>query len=118
MLEVARGKNIYRTLARADLTKTLPFESNTYDAVTSSGVFLQGHVGAECVSELARILLPGGFLVCTVRPTFFEATKGDWTKAIADAGMNLVLIDRLPYKPVPKGDPPFLGYFLTCVKRR
>ena len=85
MLEVARRKGDYRTLVQADLTKTLAFESNTYDAVTSSGVFLQGHVGAECVSELARILVPGGFMVFTVRPTFYEETKSDWAAAMEDA---------------------------------
>ena len=117
MLDVARTKDIYSDLALADLTKPLEIQSMTYDAITSCGVFLQGHVGAECIPELARILVSGGFMCFSVRPTFYEETKDEWATSIESAGMAIVSIDLLPYKRVPEGQAPFLGYFLTCVKK-
>ena len=121
MLDVARAKNIYRKLTRADLTSTLEVEDSAYDAVVSSGVFLQGHVGPEAIPELARVLKPGGIMCFTVRPTFYEETKEKWHKGLETSGMILSSVDMLPYgrhcaKEGEKEGAEFLAPMLTCVK--
>lgn len=66
MISVARSRDIYRRLYVADLNKPLALEDQSYDAAISSGTFTHGHVGAEPVAEIFRVLRPGGLLACTV----------------------------------------------------
>jgi hypothetical protein len=54
---------------------THAFTDAMYDGVVSSGTFLQGHVGPEALPELCRVLRPGGFMVFSMRPNYFDATK-------------------------------------------
>lgn len=63
MLEKAsKKKGLYQELKVADLTKPVPFEDSTFDAVVSCGVFTAGHVHKEALAELARVTRPGGVL--------------------------------------------------------
>ncbi len=66
MLAVAARKQVYRALAEADLN--LPFgpPQPRYDAVVSAGTFVHGHVGGEGFAALARLLTPGGIMVCAI----------------------------------------------------
>lgn len=69
MLEVARGKGLYRKLMIGDLTKTLDIPDGSYDAVISCGTFTHGHVGPECFPELLRTTRPGAVFACgTIGP--------------------------------------------------
>ena len=112
MLDVARDKGCYGRLEQADLKQPLSaFADCTYDAVTCSGVFLQGHVGAEAIPELARILKPGGVMVFSVRPNFFSETKSQWLDALEDSGCDVLSTDMLPY--TKNMDAPYL----SCRKR-
>ena len=112
MLDVARTKNCYGRLEQADLQQKLTaFADDTYDAMTCCGVFLQGHVGAEAIPELARILKPGGLMVFSVRPTFFEETEAQWLEALRSCGCDVLSTDMLPYAKGMKAP------FLSCRKR-
>lgn len=64
MLEIARGKALYRALMLGDLTQPLDLPDACYDAVVSCGTFTHGHVGPECFPELLRITRPGAVFVC------------------------------------------------------
>jgi predicted TPR repeat methyltransferase len=66
MISVARSRDIYRRLYVADLNKPLALDDQSYDAAISSGTFTHGHVGAEPITEIFRVLRPGGLLACTV----------------------------------------------------
>jgi predicted TPR repeat methyltransferase len=66
MLETAGSRGLFRALHRADLTRRLPMAEGAYDIVASSGTFTHGHIGAECLGELLRVLKAGGVLACTV----------------------------------------------------
>jgi len=66
MLKVARGKNVYRRLAEADMTAPLTLQDDAYDAAVCVGVFTNGHVGPDAIDELARVVRPGGTIVATV----------------------------------------------------
>ena len=72
MLEHAEKRGIYRRLIHADLTQTLPVDSDSFDAVISSGTFTLGHVGAEPIPELLRVLRPGGLLGCSIHKDIWE----------------------------------------------
>lgn len=72
MLEQAKGKGVYQSLNRADLTQRLDMPDDTYDAVISVGTFTLGHVGPEALDELARVTKPGGIVCFTVRDQAWE----------------------------------------------
>lgn len=67
MLEQARRKGVYQALHQADLTATLDFPDDRFDAIVSVGTFTCGHVGPEAFAELIRITRPGGYICFTVR---------------------------------------------------
>jgi SAM-dependent methyltransferase len=77
MLDVARGKGLYRTLMLGDLTKDLDLPDASYDAIISCGTFTHGHVGPECFPELLRITKPGAVFACgTIGPVLDGAGFG------------------------------------------
>jgi ubiquinone/menaquinone biosynthesis C-methylase UbiE len=78
MLKVARHKRVgdnavYRQLIEADLGEPIPIDDHHYDAVVSAGTFVSGHVDANALYELVRILRPGGVLVFTVADSHWGA---------------------------------------------
>ena len=76
-----RAKGAYDRLAEGDLTARLPFEDARFAGCVCAGVFTTGHVGAEGLDELLRVLRPGGVLVLTVK----DRTWGDGFAARVDA---------------------------------
>ena len=77
MLEKAREKDVYRNLTQADLNAPLAIDDGVYATVVCSGTFTQGHVGPEPLDELFRVLVPGGFLACTVHGKVWESMGFD-----------------------------------------
>ena len=73
MLAHARAKGGYARLHTLALGRDLPFADGQFAGVISTGVFTTGHVGAEGLPELIRILRPGGTLVLTVKTTLWDA---------------------------------------------
>ncbi|MBR8744976.1 class I SAM-dependent methyltransferase [Nocardiopsis sp. MG754419] len=72
MLDHARAKGVYRDLAKADLTRRLPLEDDSYDAVICVGTLTEGHVGPEAFDELIRVARPGAPIVVTVLDRIWE----------------------------------------------
>jgi len=79
MLDQASKKNIYQSLFQADLTKTLEFEDNAFDAIVCAGVFTCGHVGPEALFELIRVSKAGGYIAFTVREQEWDLLPYDKT---------------------------------------
>ena len=71
MLEQAKLKCCYSSLVEADVTKVLPFNSNSFGAVVSAGTFTHGHVGPSAFDELLRITKPGGLFVLSINTKVF-----------------------------------------------
>ena len=74
MLDKAKDKGVYHSLAKIDLNKEVPIASASYDAVTCIGTFTSTHVVPEALRELVRLTRSGGVVVFTVRDDYWEAT--------------------------------------------
>ena len=72
MLEEARRKDLYKEFQQMTLGEELGFETDSFDAVISVGVFTTGHAPAHAFDELARITKPGGFIVFSLRVDLYE----------------------------------------------
>lgn len=98
MLARAAARGAYARLHRLALGGPLPFADGQFGAVISTGVFTTGHVGAEALPELARILRPGGPMVLTVKTTVWD---GGFATALA-AMPGLSIVEQTdPYVSMP-----------------
>eukprot|EP00746_Dinoflagellata_sp_MGD_P012489 gnl/MRDRNA2_/MRDRNA2_126670_c0_seq1.p1 gnl/MRDRNA2_/MRDRNA2_126670_c0~~gnl/MRDRNA2_/MRDRNA2_126670_c0_seq1.p1 ORF type:complete len:258 (-),score=41.22 gnl/MRDRNA2_/MRDRNA2_126670_c0_seq1:196-969(-) len=89
MLAEAAKTGAYSTVTQGVLGEKLPFDSNSFDAVVSSGTFTEGHAPASSFDELVRITKPEGRIIFTLKcdikdrdgftKKFDELTaKGQW----------------------------------------
>lgn len=101
MLAIARAKGVYRHLHQLALGQTLPFTDGAYAGIVAAGVFTQGHVGAEGLSELVRICRPGGALVLTVKCALWEAGFAEAIAVEAAAGRLATVEATAPYVSMP-----------------
>ena len=97
MLEMAKKKNIYADLQIVNLQKPLPYDAESFDSITCSGVFVQAHCGPETLPHLTRILKKEGIIVATIRPAFFESTKQDWEREIRECACEIIEQLDVPY---------------------
>jgi SAM-dependent methyltransferase len=74
MLREAGKKGCYAALHQRTLGEPLNFETASFDAVLSVGVFARAHAPARSFEELIRITRPGGHIIFTLRPEFYVAT--------------------------------------------
>jgi SAM-dependent methyltransferase len=74
MLREAGKKGCYTALHQQTLGDSLTFETGSFDAVLSVGVFARAHAPARSFEELIRITKPGGHIIFTLRPEFYVAT--------------------------------------------
>ena len=97
MLAVADRRGIYQTLIEADLTNTLTMlTDDQFDAMICTGTFTHSHVGAECLAELWRILVPGGILACTVHHAIWDSSGFARTIAKMESAGDLRTVYRKP----------------------
>lgn len=100
MLQVAERSGAYETLSVANLSQHLDIPDRTYDVVVCVGTMTQGHVGPEAFDEFARIVKPGGFIISTVRDTFWKMNGyEDKVKSLDKAGkLKLVSAELEDYR--------------------
>jgi predicted TPR repeat methyltransferase len=73
MLEKAGKTGIYRRLFTTDLNSPpMDAPDTAYDAATCVGVFSFGHVMADAVDDILRVLKPGGSLVIGLNDHFYQ----------------------------------------------
>lgn len=72
MLEVSRGKGVYRELIEGDLTAALPMEDARYGGIVSAGTFTHGHVGPAALDELLRVSRNGALFCLGINATAFD----------------------------------------------
>ena len=96
MMDVARRTGAYGSLSQADLSQRLDQPSDLYDIIVCVGTMTQGHVGPEAFDEFVRIVKPGGFIISTVRETFWEKNGyKDKVKDLSSEGKVKLVSDNL-----------------------
>ena len=103
MLEKAKTKNIYADLKVVNLKVQLPYEPESFDSVISSGTFIPGHCGPECVPNIIQVLKRDCYFVTTVRTKLYEETKSEWERQIKECSCELVEETEVPYNDAAKG---------------
>lgn len=105
LIEEAKKKNIYKSLAVANLIDTIKFETNTFDVVMCIGFLVSGHMGSEPLDEFIRVLKPGGHLICSIGVNIFD-TDGFDKKIQQLQDDNIIQIDHVsePFVVVPKAN--------------
>ncbi len=106
MLREARAKGCYSEFHQMALGERLDFESDTFDAVISIGVFTLGHAPANAFEELCRITKRGGCVVVSLRPdTRAEQGYEEWQNKLTTRGAWSLVSVSEPFHPLPKGEP-------------
>ena len=72
MLRISEEKQLYRTLYKVDLTKSLDLIENDYGAVLSAGTFTSGHLGPEPLEGLLDIARTDALFVIGVKKAFYR----------------------------------------------
>ena len=108
MLSVAQREGRIDKAFLRNLNEKLEIGAECYDILASTGTFTHGHVGAGCLPELLALLVPGGYLICTVhRDVWDEGGFCTGLQALTDARVAKVLsreADRLfAYEEEPSG---------------
>lgn len=85
MLDVARGKQIYRTLFEGDVLQGLTLPHGLYQGAVSSGTFTNGHVGPVGVDTVLEAVRNGGWIVLAVNSQHY-----------ADAGFAAKMEELVP----------------------
>ena len=106
MLDVAKGKNVYKAFHRMALGGALDYQTGEFDAVISVGVFTQGHAPANSFDELARITKPGGLIVFSLRVDTYESAgfKQQQT-GMEESGVWQLTEMTGEFQPLLKGEP-------------
>ena len=80
MLGVAKSRDCYCSLVQADYSQPLQFKSESVNGIISIGVYRKSFKDVF-ISEMLRILKPGGCMVFSCRPVYFEEVS-DSVKAL------------------------------------
>jgi SAM-dependent methyltransferase len=86
MLALAANKKKYRDLRQMTLGEPLDFADDHFAAVSSAGVFTQGHAPLSGFDELIRVTRAGGHIVFSVSRTYLEGEFEEKGKALEAAG--------------------------------
>ena len=106
MLEEARSKGCYTDFRQMALGGRLDFDTDTYDAVISTGVFTPGHAPPSSFVDLCRVTRPGGYIVFSLRPdTHLELGFKEQQDALVDSGAWSLVEVSDPFAALPKGEP-------------
>ena len=106
MLEVAKKTEAYESFDQMVLGETLGYETDSFDAVISVGVFTVGHVPAAGLDDLVRVTKPGGFIVYSLRPDVYEENGFREKHAELEAAGKLSIVEATePVHVLPIGEP-------------
>ncbi len=97
-LERARSHRVHERLELADLTRTLPFDTASFDATVSAGVFTYLPDPARTIRELLRVT--AGPVIFSQRTDLWEPRSMDQIVAhLRSDGCSVEVSEPLPYLP-------------------
>ncbi len=106
MLAEARMTGAYERFDQMVMGEALAYETNSFDAAVSVGVFTVGHVPANGLDELVRVVKPGGHIVYSLRPDVYRANGfQDKHADLEAAGKAMVVEVTDPQRVLPIGEP-------------
>ena len=98
MLEVAAGRGVYQELKQADLMKTLPVESATFDIVSCVGT--STYLSPTVMGEWLRVVKEGGVVAFTHKTAVLEEWEKEQDKLEQEGRWkNVFRSDPLCYLP-------------------
>merc|ERR1712046_522594 len=97
MGDLAKAKNCFDELRVGSLKEPLGFEKDYFDFVLSSGCFIPGHLGAECIPMMLAPLRAGGYAIFTVREAMYKEECESFHDAIKSSGCELLEAPLMPY---------------------
>lgn len=106
MLEEARKKNVYTALQQGILGEPLNYATDSFDAVLIYGVFTYGHAPSHSLDEVLRITKPGGYIIFTLRPDFYEESDFKDKLSTLENSQKWTLVEiGEKFQIMPKRDP-------------
>lgn len=109
MLDQARSKGVYQDFRQMALGEELGYETDSFDAVISVGVFTEGHAPPQGFDELIRITKPEGFIVFSLRVDLYEEGGfREYQASLENSGKWRLAELSDPFQPLPKGEPEML----------
>ena len=115
MLQVALREGRIDEAFLRDLNEGIEMGSECYDMLVSTGTFTHGHVGAGCLPELMKLLVPEGCLICTVhRDVWVEGGFGTALEALTEAGVAAIRSREADCLFEDEGEPS--GWYLVVEK--
>ncbi|XP_060082532.1 methyltransferase-like protein 27 [Ylistrum balloti] len=73
MLDVARAKDVYNKLYCEFMSEaTLPIDNGTYSCVVVAGGMGEGHIPCAALTEMIRIVKPGGYVIIVMREEYLS----------------------------------------------
>lgn len=106
MLVEAEKTSAYESVHRMILGEPLNFADNLFDVCFASGVFTYGHAPSSAFDELIRITKPGGLILFTLQPRFYEISDFKKKQSTLEAEGFWTLVEKgVPYQALPKGEP-------------
>jgi len=104
MLTLAAGKGRYSELHHMYLGRPLGFADDRFAAVTSAGVFTDGHAPLAGLDELVRVTRPGGRLVFSVARGYLDGPFDEKADALESEGAWNAVDETDTYNSAPLGD--------------
>ncbi len=105
MLDVARGKGVYREFFKLDLTEPLGFPDDSFDGLLCIGT--SAWMTGEPYAEFARVVRPHGIIVCAIGDARFR--EGRFEAVIQDlAGQGALEVVEVgqAFRTFPRSDLP------------
>ncbi len=106
MLERAKTLGVYGRLFHADLTNPpIDVTESAYDAVTVVGAFAYGHLRADALDEILRVVRAGGLIILTTNDHYYaEGSLDAYIKQLDQQDQIILLArehgDHMPGKAV------------------
>ncbi len=106
MLAEARKTGAYERCDQMVLGETLGYETDSFDAVISVGVFTVGHVPPNGLDDLVRVVKPGGHIIYSLRPDVYAENGFKEKHAELEAAGKLSIVEATePQHVLPIGEP-------------
>lgn len=110
------GEPVYRRMFEADLTAPLPFADAAYAGALSVGTFTHGHVGPAALTELVRIVRPGGRLAIGINAAHYASARFAPAFAMLERGgliADLDVVDAPIYDGADPADLDDIAHIVT-----